>query len=129
MAQRPRVVIVGGGFGGLAAAKALRRVPVDVVLVDRTNHHLFQPLLYQVATARAGARRHRGADPPDPARAEEHDGAAGRGDRRRLAAPGCSASGSPSGATCSWLRLPGARDRRHPELLRARRVRAASPRA
>ncbi|MBZ0089199.1 MAG: FAD-dependent oxidoreductase, partial [Thermoanaerobaculia bacterium] len=51
MAQRPRVVIVGGGFGGLAAAKALRRAAVDVVLVDRTNHHLFQPLLYQVATA------------------------------------------------------------------------------
>ncbi len=47
---RPRVVIVGGGFGGLAAAKALRRVPVDVTLVDRRNHHLFQPLLYQVAT-------------------------------------------------------------------------------
>ncbi len=51
MAARPRVVIVGGGFGGLAAAQALRRAPVDVVLVDRTNHHLFQPLLYQVATA------------------------------------------------------------------------------
>jgi NADH dehydrogenase FAD-containing subunit len=44
-------VIVGGGFGGLAAAKALRRAPVDVVLIDRTNHHLFQPLLYQVATS------------------------------------------------------------------------------
>jgi NADH dehydrogenase len=49
--QPPRVVIVGGGFGGLAAAKALRRAPVEVILVDRTNHHLFQPLLYQVATA------------------------------------------------------------------------------
>jgi NADH:quinone reductase (non-electrogenic) len=47
----PRVVIVGGGFGGLAAAKALRRTPARVVLIDRTNHHLFQPLLYQVATA------------------------------------------------------------------------------
>lgn len=49
--RKPRVVIVGGGFGGLAAAKALRRTPADVILIDRTNHHLFQPLLYQVATA------------------------------------------------------------------------------
>jgi NADH dehydrogenase FAD-containing subunit len=49
--QRPRVVIVGGGFGGLAAAKALRRAPVDVILIDRNNHNLFQPMLYQVATA------------------------------------------------------------------------------
>ena len=47
----PRVVIVGGGFGGLAAAKALRNAPVQSVLIDRTNHHLFQPLLYQVATS------------------------------------------------------------------------------
>jgi NADH dehydrogenase len=45
-----RVAVVGGGFGGLFAAKALRRSPVEVTLVDRTNHHLFQPLLYQVAT-------------------------------------------------------------------------------
>ena len=50
MTARPRVVIIGGGFGGLAAAKALRRAPVDVTLVDRQAHHLFQPLLYQVAT-------------------------------------------------------------------------------
>jgi NADH dehydrogenase len=50
MAQ-PRIVIVGGGFGGLAAARALRKAPADVVLIDRTNHHLFQPLLYQVATS------------------------------------------------------------------------------
>ncbi|WP_367281783.1 NAD(P)/FAD-dependent oxidoreductase [Ilumatobacter sp.] len=49
--RRHRVVIVGGGFGGLAAAKALRDDPVDVTLIDRRNHHLFQPLLYQVATA------------------------------------------------------------------------------
>jgi NADH dehydrogenase len=45
-----RVLIIGGGFGGLAAAKALKRAPVEVTLVDRSNHHLFQPLLYQVAT-------------------------------------------------------------------------------
>ena len=49
--RRPRVVIIGGGFGGLYAARALRRDEVDVLLLDRTNHHLFQPLLYQVATA------------------------------------------------------------------------------
>lgn len=49
--QRKRVVIVGGGFGGLYAAKALARKPVEVTLVDRKNHHTFQPLLYQVATA------------------------------------------------------------------------------
>src|ERR1700692_5139924 len=47
----PLVVIVGGGFGGLAAAKALRRSPVNVLLIDRSNHHVFQPLLYQVATS------------------------------------------------------------------------------
>ena len=47
----PRIVVVGGGFGGLAAAKALRKTPAHVILVDRANHHLFQPLLYQVATA------------------------------------------------------------------------------
>jgi NADH:ubiquinone reductase (H+-translocating) len=47
----PRVVIVGSGFGGLAAARALENAPVEVVLIDRSNHHLFQPLLYQVATA------------------------------------------------------------------------------
>ena len=49
--RAPRVVIVGGGFGGLAAAKALRKAPVQVILIDRTNHHLFQPLLYQVVTS------------------------------------------------------------------------------
>jgi len=48
---RPRVIIIGGGFGGLSAAKTLHRAPVDVLLIDRRNHHVFQPLLYQVATA------------------------------------------------------------------------------
>jgi len=50
-AARPRVVILGGGFGGLYAAKGLGRAAVDVTLIDRRNHHVFQPLLYQVATA------------------------------------------------------------------------------
>src|SRR5262245_60749557 len=45
------VIIIGGGFGGLYAARALAHAPVNVTLIDRTNHHLFQPLLYQVATA------------------------------------------------------------------------------
>lgn len=50
LAARPHVVIIGAGFGGLAAARALRRAPVRITLIDRRNHHLFQPLLYQVAT-------------------------------------------------------------------------------
>ena len=49
-AGRRRVVIVGGGFGGLAAAQKLRRADADVTVVDKVSHHLFQPLLYQVAT-------------------------------------------------------------------------------
>ena len=48
--RRHHVVIVGCGFGGLFAARALKRAPVRITLIDRTNHHLFQPLLYQVAT-------------------------------------------------------------------------------
>ncbi len=48
---RPRVVVIGGGFGGIEVAKGLRRADVDLTLVDRQNHHCFQPLLYQVATA------------------------------------------------------------------------------
>ena len=50
-ASPPRIVIVGAGFGGLTAAQALRRAPVEVTLIDRQNHHLFQPLLYQIGTA------------------------------------------------------------------------------
>jgi flavin-dependent dehydrogenase len=48
---KSRIVTVGGGFAGLAAAKALRKTPAKVILIDRTNHHLFQPLLYQAATS------------------------------------------------------------------------------
>ncbi|MEO6656396.1 MAG: NAD(P)/FAD-dependent oxidoreductase [Pyrinomonadaceae bacterium] len=51
MGKRPKVIIIGGGFGGLWAAKALANKPVEVTLIDRKNHHVFQPLLYQVATA------------------------------------------------------------------------------
>lgn len=50
-ASSPRVVIIGGGFGGLYAARTLRNAPVEITVVDRIDHHLFQPLLYQVATA------------------------------------------------------------------------------
>src|SRR4051812_47712963 len=50
-ARRKRIVIVGGGFAGIAAARALKRCDADVMLIDRRNHHIFQPLLYQVATA------------------------------------------------------------------------------
>ena len=49
--QRPHVVIVGGGFAGIAAVKALRHCDANVTVIDRRNHHIFQPLLYQVATA------------------------------------------------------------------------------
>ena len=50
MSERHKVIIIGGGFGGLSAAQALKSAPVDVILIDRRNYHLFQPLLYQVAT-------------------------------------------------------------------------------
>ena len=60
--QQPHVVIVGAGFGGLRAARALARVPVRVTVLDRRNYHLFQPLLYQVATAGLELRRQQNAD-------------------------------------------------------------------
>jgi NADH dehydrogenase len=49
--DKKRVLIVGGGFAGIAAARGLKRADVDITLIDRRNHHIFQPLLYQVATA------------------------------------------------------------------------------
>src|ERR1700754_1213292 len=53
--EQPHVVILGGGFAGLAAAKGLRNSNVRITLIDKSNHHLFQPLLYQVATAALAA--------------------------------------------------------------------------
>ncbi len=53
--ERPKVVVIGAGFGGLSVARGLRRAAVDVTLIDRNNHHLFQPLLYQVATGALAA--------------------------------------------------------------------------
>ena len=50
MEKRHRVIVLGGGFGGLNAAQKLKRAPVEVILIDRRNFHLFQPLMYQVAT-------------------------------------------------------------------------------
>ena len=49
--RKKRVLIIGGGFAGIAAARALKRADVEITLIDRRNHHIFQPLLYQVATA------------------------------------------------------------------------------
>jgi NADH dehydrogenase len=56
-AKRPEVIVVGGGFGGLTFVKALKKAPVDITLLDKRNHHLFQPLLYQVATAALSPER------------------------------------------------------------------------
>src|SRR6202165_5100018 len=50
MAQPHRVIVLGGGFGGLSAVQKLKRSPVEVILIDRRNFHLFQPLMYQIAT-------------------------------------------------------------------------------
>ena len=66
-----RVVIVGAGFGGLVAARSLAGAPVEITLLDRTNHHTFQPLLYQVATAGLRTGGDRCADPLDLPRAPQ----------------------------------------------------------
>ena len=76
--DRHRVVIIGSGFGGLTAAKALKRADVDIKMIAKTTHHLFQPLLYQVATGIISSGEIAPPDPDDPAQAEECSGAAGR---------------------------------------------------
>src|SRR3954466_12671171 len=88
MTTFPRVVIVGAGFGGLTAAKALKGEPFDVTVIDQHNYHLFQPLLYQVATAglspaEIASRRDRLADPRHIEPRAERQRDAGSGVRRR----------------------------------------------
>jgi NADH:ubiquinone reductase (H+-translocating) len=70
-----RVVIVGAGFAGLAAARKLASAPAEVLVIDRHNYNLFQPLLYQVATAALSPAQYRCAD-PEPAESYEHPRAA-----------------------------------------------------
>ena len=78
LADRHRVVIVGSGFGGLSAAKKLRHAPVEVTLIDRCNYHLFQPLLYQVATGALSPGNIASPLRTVLKKSEEHPGAAGR---------------------------------------------------
>ena len=77
--MRPHVIIIGGGFG-LYAARALRVPDADVTVIDRTNHHVFQPLLYQGRDGHAHAERHRPAHSLAAAVATQHRSAAERGD-------------------------------------------------
>ena len=120
--RRPHIVIVGAGFGGLTAAMHLDRADADVTVIDRRNYHLFQPLLYQVATAALSP-----ADIAAPIRgilaaAREHSRAAGHGHRHR--------PGRPSGAdrrTPHPVRSAVDRDRRAACLFRPRRMGIGHP--
>ena len=113
-----RVVVVGGGFGGLPACRYLAELPVEVTLVDRRNHHLFQPLLYQVATGilspgqiapplRHVLRKHQNVK----VELAEVDGLRSRSQGRDRQATGLALVGDP-------LRQPDRRGRRHPVVLR-----------
>ena len=119
---RPRVVIVGAGFGGLAAARALARTPAEVTVIDRRNYHLFQPLLYQVATAALSPADIAWPIRVDPRPADERGRADGQGGRRRSRPP----RGGPGGSA-RRLRLSGPRDRRPALLLRHGRVGDGGP--
>ena len=79
----PHVLIIGGGFGGLAAARSLADAGVDITLIDRRNHHLFQPLLYQVATAGLAPGNIALTDPVDSRSTDQPSSPAGRGHRHR----------------------------------------------
>ena len=119
---RHHVVIIGCGFGGLFAAKALRRAPVRVTLIDRTNHHLFQPLLYQVTTGILSEGQIAPAGPRRAAPSSVATGGPGRGGFHR--------SGGPHGDHHRARRQPGHVLLRQPHcgrwrgdlLLRSRRV-------
>ena len=115
--RRPRVVVVGAGFGGLSAAKGLAGSAFDVTVIDRHNYHLFQPLLYQVATAGLSP-----ADIASPIRgilrdAEERHRGARQGFRRRYRQQGGHRRRPPDS-----VRLPGDRDRRASTPISARRL-------
>ena len=82
-----QAAIVGCGFAGLFAAQALRRAPVEVTVTDRTNHHLFQPLLYQMVTAILSQGRHRPADSRHPVPPAQRQGNVRRDRGHRPAGP------------------------------------------
>ena len=118
----PHVVVIGGGFGGLTAAKALASAPVRVTLLDRHNHHLFQPLLYQVATATLSP-----GDIASPIRwilRRARNVRVLLGDVRAIDTQ--TAAGPAGGRLDDRLRLPDRCDRREPHVLRPRRMGAAS---
>jgi glycine/D-amino acid oxidase-like deaminating enzyme len=121
-----RVVIVGAGFGGLNAAQALASAPVSITVIDRKNHHTFQPLLYQVATA--------GLSPGEiaaPIRSilqpsQERRSAHGRSHRLRSRAPQWCKRPTAKRTSGNSLRFAHRRRRRQPRLFRPRRVGSVS---
>ncbi len=117
MSERPRVLILGGGFAGVGAAQKLRKADAEVVLVDRHDYHTFQPLLYQLATGllETTAVGHSLRDLLE--RQDEHDHPQGHRDRHRPRR----ARGSVRRARAAGLRLPRPRPRRRGQLLRDRR--------
>ena len=115
--KRPQVVIIGAGFGGLEAAKLLGDEPVRVTVIDRTNYHLFQPLLYQVATAALSP-----ADIAAPIRGVLTKYPEHRGDARGSERGRCEAKKVITGESRDSLRLSDPRDRLSPFLFRARRM-------
>ncbi len=118
-----RVLIIGAGFAGIEVARKLGAAGIAVTLIDRQNHHLFQPLLYQVATARTLACRHRRAGAQDAAPLPERRDRARRSRRHRLRGAHRDARPRPHLS----VRHPRARDRRHAFLFRSRRMAEFAP--